>query len=107
MVLEPSMLPEGMAKSEFFKLMELPGKLFVYALMYAKNRAATGLVFITLVNYILYRLAIRKGRIVWGKINPHLPICAGLFGLFRNMAHGFDGSYQIIGAQKLSCLQGF
>jgi len=39
------------------------------ALMPAKNAAAFTLVFVTIVNYILYNRAIRKGRIQWGKID--------------------------------------
>src|SRR5256885_165025 len=39
------------------------------ALMPAKNAAAFTLVFVTIVNYILYNRALRGGRIVWGKID--------------------------------------
>ncbi len=39
------------------------------ALMPAKNAAAFTLVFVTVVNYILYNRAIRRGTIVWGKID--------------------------------------
>ena len=39
------------------------------ALMPAKNAAAFTLVFVTIVNYILYNRALRLGRIVWGKID--------------------------------------
>lgn len=39
------------------------------ALMPAKNAAAFTLVFVTVVNYILYNRAIRQGTIVWGKID--------------------------------------
>jgi len=39
------------------------------ALMPAKNAAAFTLVFVTIVNYILYNRALRRGRIVWGKID--------------------------------------
>lgn len=39
------------------------------ALMPAKNAAAFTLVFVTIVNYILYNRALRQGRIVWGKID--------------------------------------
>ncbi|MCH7566789.1 MAG: hypothetical protein IH787_03905 [Nitrospirae bacterium] len=37
--------------------------------MPAKNAAAFTLVFVTIVNYILYNRAIRQGTIVWGKID--------------------------------------
>ena len=39
------------------------------ALMPAKNAAAFTLVFVTVINYILYNRALRQGRIVWGKID--------------------------------------
>jgi len=39
------------------------------ALMPAKNAAAFTLVFVTVINYILYNRAIRRGTIVWGKID--------------------------------------
>jgi cytochrome bd ubiquinol oxidase subunit I len=39
------------------------------ALMPAKNAAAFTLVFVTIVNYIMYNRALRQGRIVWGKID--------------------------------------
>jgi len=39
------------------------------ALMPAKNAAAFTLVFVTIVNYILYNRALRQGRIAWGKID--------------------------------------
>jgi hypothetical protein len=39
------------------------------ALMPAKNAAAFTLVFVTVVNYIMYNRAIRRGRIIWGKID--------------------------------------
>ncbi len=39
------------------------------ALMPAKNAAAFTLVFVTIINYILYNRAMRHGRIIWGKID--------------------------------------
>lgn len=39
------------------------------ALMPAKNAAAFTLVFVTICNYILYNRALRRGRILWGKID--------------------------------------
>ncbi len=39
------------------------------ALMPAKNAAAFTLVFVTVINYILYNRAMRVGRIAWGKID--------------------------------------
>lgn len=49
--------------------LELPMWASELALMPAKNAAAFTLVFVTVVNYILYNRAIRRGTIVWGKID--------------------------------------
>ena len=70
MVPEPGMIPEGMEKSEYMDIMELSGDLAFMGVMGIKNKAAFGLVFVTFVNFVLYRVAMRKGKIVWGKINP-------------------------------------
>lgn len=70
MVPEPGMIPAGMEKKEFLEIVELPDKLALFALMKVKNYAASVLVFLTFVNYIFYRVAVRKGRIVFGKIHP-------------------------------------
>ncbi len=48
---------------------ELPSWASELALMPAKNAAAFTLVFLTVVNYILYNRAIKCGTIVWGKID--------------------------------------
>ncbi len=48
---------------------ELPSWASELALMPAKNAAAFTLVFLTVVNYILYNRAIKRGTIVWGKID--------------------------------------
>ena len=48
---------------------ELPSWASELALMPAKNAAAFTLVFLTIVNYILYNRAIRTGTIIWGKID--------------------------------------
>jgi len=60
---------EGMTKGEFLKTTELPSHLGFLALMKAKNTAAVLLVLVTLLNYIIYRRAIKRGRIEWGKID--------------------------------------
>ncbi len=49
--------------------LELPEWAQELALMPAKNAAAFTLVFLTIVNYILYNRAIRLGSISWGKID--------------------------------------
>ncbi len=48
---------------------ELPSWAGELALMPAKNAAAFTLVFLTVVNYILYNRAIKRGTIMWGKID--------------------------------------
>jgi cytochrome bd ubiquinol oxidase subunit I len=56
---------QGMATHEN----ELPSWAGELALMPAKNAAAFTLVFLTIVNYILYNRAIKRGTIMWGKID--------------------------------------
>ncbi len=70
MVMEPGMMPEGMTKQAYMSMVELPGTLTFMALMKAKNSAAIIMLAVSLTNYILYRKAIKVGRIVYGKINP-------------------------------------
>ncbi len=70
MLLEPGMVPAAMSKDAFLASTELPGTLAFMALMKAKNTAATVLIFLTLLNFILYRIAVKKGTIEYGKINP-------------------------------------
>jgi len=48
---------------------ELPEWAQELALMPAKNAAAFTLVFLTIVNYIMYNRAIKQGTIIWGKID--------------------------------------
>ncbi|MDR4495445.1 MAG: hypothetical protein R3B74_13735 [Nitrospirales bacterium] len=49
--------------------LELPSWAGELALMPAKNAAAFTLVFLTVVNYIMYNRAIKRGTIIWGKID--------------------------------------
>jgi len=49
--------------------LELPEWADQLALMPAKNGAAFTLVFLTIVNYIMYNRAIKQGTIIWGKID--------------------------------------
>lgn len=56
---------QGLATEE----VELPSWAGELALMPAKNAAAFTLVFLTVVNYILYNRAIKRGTIMWGKID--------------------------------------
>ena len=49
--------------------LELPEWAQELALMPAKNAAAFTLVYLTIVNYIMYNRAIKQGTIIWGKID--------------------------------------
>jgi hypothetical protein len=49
--------------------LELPSEWNFLALMPAKNSAAFTLVFVTVVNYVMYNRAIMQGTIVWGRID--------------------------------------
>lgn len=67
MVLEPGM---GYAnEAEMMARAELPSHLAFLSLMSAKNIAVTLIIIVTLLNYILYWRALKKGEIVWGKID--------------------------------------
>ena len=65
------MTPHGFVATQALSTeqLELPSDWGFLALMPAKNSAAFTLVFVTVVNYILYNRAIRQGTIVWGKID--------------------------------------
>jgi cytochrome bd ubiquinol oxidase subunit I len=65
------MTPHGFVATQALATehLELPSDWGFLALMPAKNAAAFTLVFVTVVNYILYNRAIRQGTIVWGKID--------------------------------------
>ena len=49
--------------------LELPSDWGFLALMPAKNTAAALIVLVTIINYIIYNRAIRRGTIQWGKID--------------------------------------
>lgn len=49
--------------------LELPSDWNFLALMPAKNSAAFTLVFVTVVNYVIYNRAVSQGTIIWGKID--------------------------------------
>ena len=65
------MTPHGFVATQALAThdLELPSWASELALMPAKNAAAFTLVFLTIVNYILYNRGIRQGTIVWGKID--------------------------------------
>jgi len=68
MIIEPGMLPAGITEAAFIAQTELPAHLSFLALMPAKNTAAAWTALVTLVNYVFYRMALRRGRITWGEI---------------------------------------
>lgn len=65
------MTPHAFVATQFLATeeLQLPDTFDFLALMPAKNAAAFTLVFVTVVNYILYNRAIRRGTIAWGKID--------------------------------------
>ncbi|MCZ6801468.1 MAG: cytochrome ubiquinol oxidase subunit I [Nitrospirae bacterium] len=65
------MTPHGFVATQAMSTVhnELPSWASELALMPAKNAAAFTLVFLTIVNYVLYNRAIRQGTIIWGKID--------------------------------------
>lgn len=87
--------------------LELPSWASELALMPAKNAAAFTLVFVTVVNYILYNRAIRQGTIVWGKIDfvsqfvlIFLAFSAiwtmGLMGAVRSLVRKYFHTYNLV-----------
>lgn len=65
------MTPHGFVATgaKLVEHLELPSDWNWLALMPAKNSAAFTLVFVTVVNYIIYNRAITQGTIVWGRID--------------------------------------
>ena len=86
---------------------QLPEAWEFLALMPAKNAAAFTLVFVTVVNYILYNRAIREGTIIWGKIDfasqfvlIFLAFSAiwtmGLMGAVRSLLRKYYHTYNLV-----------
>jgi cytochrome d ubiquinol oxidase subunit I len=87
--------------------LELPSDWNFLALMPAKNSAAFTLVFVTVVNYVLYNRAISQGTIVWGKIDfasqfvlIFLAFSAiwtmGLMGAVRSLLRKYFHTYNLL-----------
>ncbi len=87
--------------------LEIPGDWNFLALMPAKNSAAFTLVFVTIVNYIIYNRAIKQGTIVWGKIDfvsqfvlIFLAFSAiwtmGLMGAVRSLVRKYFHTYNLV-----------
>ncbi len=103
------MTPHGFVATQALATeeLELPQWASELALMPAKNAAAFTLVFVTVVNYILYNRAIRRGRIVWGKIDfvsqfalIFLAFSAiwtmGLMGAVRSLTRKYFHTYNLV-----------
>jgi cytochrome d ubiquinol oxidase subunit I len=87
--------------------LELPSDWNFLALMPAKNSAAFTLVFVTVVNYIIYNRAVTQGTIVWGKIDYSsqfvlifLAFSAiwtmGLMGAVRSLLRKYFHTYNLL-----------
>jgi cytochrome d ubiquinol oxidase subunit I len=103
------MTPHGFVATQALATedLELPSEWGFLALMPAKNSAAFTLVFVTVVNYILYNRAIRQGTIVWGKIDftsqfvlIFLAFSAiwtmGLMGAVRSLLRKYFHTYNLV-----------
>ncbi|MCC6966545.1 MAG: cytochrome ubiquinol oxidase subunit I [Nitrospira sp.] len=87
--------------------LELPSDWNFLALMPAKNSAAFTLVFVTVVNYVIYNRAVSQGTIVWGKIDfasqfvlVFLAFSAiwtmGLMGAVRSLLRKYFHTYNLL-----------
>jgi hypothetical protein len=103
------MTPHGFVATQALATehLELPSDWGFLALMPAKNAAAFTLVFVTVVNYILYNRAIRQGTIIWGKIDfasqfvlIFLAFSAiwtmGLMGAVRSLVRKYFHTYNLM-----------
>ncbi len=103
------MTPHGFVATgaKLVEELELPSQWNFLALMPAKNSAAFTLVFVTVINYILYNRAIRQGTIVWGKIDfasqfvlIFLAFSAiwtmGLMGAVRSLVRKYYHTYNLV-----------
>ena len=71
--------------------LELPAEWNFLALMPAKNSATFTLVFVTVVNYVIYNRAIRQGTIVWGKIDFASQFVLIFLAFSIDLDDGLDG----------------
>jgi cytochrome d ubiquinol oxidase subunit I len=103
------MTPHGFVATQALSTehLELPSDWSWLALMPAKNSAAFTLVFVTVVNYILYNRAIRQGTIVWGKIDFTAQFVLvflafsmiwtmGLMGAIRSLLRKYFHTYNLV-----------
>ncbi len=92
MVVEPGMLAAGVTEEAFISALELPAHLSFLALMPAKITATAGIILVTLISYILYRVAIRRGKIEWGKIAAPAQYALILLGFVAIWTMGLMGA---------------
>jgi hypothetical protein len=103
------MTPHGFVPtgSKLVAELELPSDWNFLALMPAKNSAAFTLVFVTVVNYVIYNRAISQGTIVWGRIDfvsqfvlIFLAFSAiwtmGLMGAVRSLLRKYFHTYNLL-----------
>ncbi|HET7058534.1 MAG TPA: cytochrome ubiquinol oxidase subunit I [Nitrospiraceae bacterium] len=103
------MTPHGFVATQALSTehLELPSDWSWLALMPAKNSAAFTLVFVTVVNYILYNRAIRQGTIVWGKVDFAAQFVLvflafsmiwtmGLMGAIRSLLRKYFHTYNLV-----------
>lgn len=103
------MTPHGFVATQALSTehLELPSEWGWLALMPAKNSAAFTLVFVTVINYILYNRAIRQGTIVWGKIDFASQFVLvflafsmiwtmGLMGAIRSLLRKYFHTYNLV-----------
>ena len=87
--------------------LELPSDWNFLALMPAKNSAAFTLIFVTVVNYVIYNRAVSQGTIVWGTIDfasqfvlVFLAFSAiwtmGLMGAVRSLLRKYFHAYNLL-----------
>ena len=87
--------------------LELPSDWNFLALMPAKNSAAFTLIFVTVVNYVIYNRAVSQGTSVWGKIDfasqfvlVFLAFSAiwtmGLMGAVRSLLRKYFHAYNLL-----------
>ncbi|MDP9131814.1 MAG: cytochrome ubiquinol oxidase subunit I [Nitrospirota bacterium] len=103
------MTPHGFAPTgaKLVAELELPSDWNFLALMPAKNSAAFTLIFVTVVNYVIYNRAVSQGTIVWGKIDfasqfvlVFLAFSAiwtmGLMGAVRSLLRKYFHTYNLL-----------
>ena len=100
----PGSVPTG---AKLVAELELPSDWNFLALMPAKNSAAFTLIFVTVVNYVIYNRAVSQGTIVWGKIDfasqfvlVFLAFSAiwtmGLMGAVRSLLRKYFHAYNLL-----------